>query len=653
MNNDEAPPTLARVLAKLEGVKSTGGLQHQARCPAHDDTEPSLSVGWGDKGKVLLHCQAGCAESDVLAALSLKWSDLEQPRTESFVYRYEDEDGDLLYEVVRYEPKSFSQRRPDPRDPGRRINDMKGVDPVPFQLPAVAEALEQSEPVWIVEGEKDVLAMEMAYEVTATCNHGGAGKWTSAHSDWFVGSESAVTIVADRDIAGYKHALKIYDSLLETAGIEALIVQPAVGKDAADHCGDHGLDDFEPLTLSQLTDLKNGSAEAEEADFEKRVAERAMDIRINELARQRVTSERIAERAANDKRVRVMAGDEFALDLPDELPVLWGSGTEALWVDGEATLLVGGDGVGKSTLAQQLTLARIGIGDGTLLGFPVAQARARVLYLAMDRPNQIRRSFARMVTPADAETLRERMVFYNGPLPIDPLAEPSALADWIATSFGDDISDVVADSYKDLAPGLSEDKPGSQLNLAMQEVLARGMQWLGLHHNRKPSADRTHDYTIADVYGSRWLVAGTGSIFIILGDAGDRTVELRHVKQPSGVVGPLIVSHDQARGISTVQTSNRDAFGVLVADAGERYTIHALAQELYGEYNEPVRKRIERELNRLLKDPSRGIVKEPGTRGGPKGTTPASYYFDDSGTHKLTLRPDPETNARTQRSRGS
>lgn len=40
-----------------------------ACCPAHDDTNPSLSIKDGDWGKPLVHCFAGCSQESVIAAL--------------------------------------------------------------------------------------------------------------------------------------------------------------------------------------------------------------------------------------------------------------------------------------------------------------------------------------------------------------------------------------------------------------------------------------------------------------------------------------------------------------------------------------------------------------------------------------------------------
>lgn len=49
----------AATIAQALGAKGRGP-RWIARCPAHDDSEPSLSIGTGDDGRVLLHCFAGC-----------------------------------------------------------------------------------------------------------------------------------------------------------------------------------------------------------------------------------------------------------------------------------------------------------------------------------------------------------------------------------------------------------------------------------------------------------------------------------------------------------------------------------------------------------------------------------------------------------------
>ena len=64
------------ILSRLESVRSMGAGRWVARCPAHEDRRPSLSVRETDEGKVLVHCFAGCDSADVLAAVDLSLSDL-------------------------------------------------------------------------------------------------------------------------------------------------------------------------------------------------------------------------------------------------------------------------------------------------------------------------------------------------------------------------------------------------------------------------------------------------------------------------------------------------------------------------------------------------------------------------------------------------
>lgn len=68
------------VLARLDRHKAKGHGQWIARCPAHDDRNPSLSIKEGENGAVLLKCFAGCDIAAVVAAMGLELSDLFPPR---------------------------------------------------------------------------------------------------------------------------------------------------------------------------------------------------------------------------------------------------------------------------------------------------------------------------------------------------------------------------------------------------------------------------------------------------------------------------------------------------------------------------------------------------------------------------------------------
>ena len=64
------------LLSRLDKVRKTGPGRWIARCPAHDDKSPSLSIRELEDGRILIHCHCGCSPADVLAAVGLEFSDL-------------------------------------------------------------------------------------------------------------------------------------------------------------------------------------------------------------------------------------------------------------------------------------------------------------------------------------------------------------------------------------------------------------------------------------------------------------------------------------------------------------------------------------------------------------------------------------------------
>ena len=64
------------LLDRLHGVRSTGPSRWLARCPAHEDRSPSLSIRELDDGRVLLHDFGGCEVESILAAVGLDFSNL-------------------------------------------------------------------------------------------------------------------------------------------------------------------------------------------------------------------------------------------------------------------------------------------------------------------------------------------------------------------------------------------------------------------------------------------------------------------------------------------------------------------------------------------------------------------------------------------------
>ena len=226
--------TARELLSRLEAVRPVKG-GWQARCPAHPDKSPSLSITESD-GRVLLKCFAGCETSAIVAAMGLEMSDLfTEPKANGnghggemiARYPYQDESGKLLFEVVRYEPKDFRQRRPDGK--GGWTWSLNGVRRVPYNLPEAIKA----EDVLILEGEKDVeTARKLG--IIATCNPGGAGKWRPEYSEILRGKR--VTVICDSDAPGVAHGRQVAQSLLGIAREVKLIEAMPLCKDLSEFC---------------------------------------------------------------------------------------------------------------------------------------------------------------------------------------------------------------------------------------------------------------------------------------------------------------------------------------------------------------------------------------------------------------------------------
>lgn len=78
IKNNHSP--IDAMLSRLDGVKRTGNGTWIARCPAHADKSPSLSLRETDPGAVLVHCFAGCTAHEVVSAVGLELTDLFPPR---------------------------------------------------------------------------------------------------------------------------------------------------------------------------------------------------------------------------------------------------------------------------------------------------------------------------------------------------------------------------------------------------------------------------------------------------------------------------------------------------------------------------------------------------------------------------------------------
>jgi len=187
-----------RRIVSVEATKKEGK-NWIALCPFHPDkNRPNLCI---DEEKEKYHCFT-CNRSGFLYNPKYGKLKYNYHRNIAATYDYKDEEGNLLYQVVRYKPKGF------PREIGRYwIWNMKGVNPVPYHLPEIIQAIE---PVLIVEGEKDVENLRRMGFI-ATTSPMGSGKWKPSYNKYLKDKE--VILIPDNDQPGYQHCQNIGQSL--------------------------------------------------------------------------------------------------------------------------------------------------------------------------------------------------------------------------------------------------------------------------------------------------------------------------------------------------------------------------------------------------------------------------------------------------------
>lgn len=325
---------------------------------------------------------------------------------------------------------------------------------------------------------------------------------------------------------------------------------------------------------------------------------------------------------------RLTPGGDWIHQASATVPAVWGDGDDVLWACGEPLVITGPTGVGKTSLGGMVIAGRLGLMP-TVLDLPVAAGHKKVLVLAMDRPAQIQRAMARLLRSWPAEQLNDRLVIWPGPPPADLARHPAALL-WLAQQA--DADTVVLDSLKDAAIKLSDEETGQGLSRAMNLCVANGVEVLAYHHQRKAGGGAVGKPTsLADVYGSGWITAGAGSVLLLWGSAGDLVVELSHLKQPAGEVGPLQVAHDSHSGRSWVYSGGDEIDRMLELLTSGPQTATTVASWLYGEkVTDAVIAKARRRLEKLARD---GVIlrldakpRRGGVQAGQKGGAAGSRY---------------------------
>jgi hypothetical protein len=359
-----------------ENLRSNG----LALCPWHDDKKPSLSLrkdvgichgacSIGEKSKAYdvfdLHQKRHSldfkAARDALAKrceITTKPEPDRKPRREPIAsYRYTDESGNLLYEVCRFEPKDFRQRRPYGN--GGWIWNLKDTRRVLYKLSEVLQA----DTVWLCEGEKDADNLA-GLGFCGTTSPQGAGKWPKLCADYKIHEPlrgKNVLICPDNDEQGRKHAEDVGRSLHGFAADIKIITLPDLPEkgDVSDFIEQQGPEQAKAKLLE--------------------IAERTPPYKPRRTGPEIITFSELMD-----------------MTVPEPQWVIHGLLPEGLCI------LAGAPKIGKSWLAQHLSLS-IAAGDVALSTFKCKQGA--VLHLALeDTARRFRKRMSTMLgnTPAPA-----------------------------------------------------------------------------------------------------------------------------------------------------------------------------------------------------------------------------------------------------------
>ena len=245
-------------LALLKHVKTAGINHWMADCPCAGHKTPAghLSISLSDD-KILLKCFGSDSAEDIVRALTLELGDLfikpdvtatATPSKIVSTYDYKDEDGNSLFQVVRYEPKLFRQRHQN--GSGEWVWNLDGVRRTLYHLPELL--LTTNETVFLVEGEKDCDNL-WAWGQVSTTSPGGANGWRDEYAVPLTGKR--VCIIPDKDGSGLSYARQVANSLTGKAADLKVILLPGNAKDFTDWL-DSGGDIAElPLMMQEIEAL--------------------------------------------------------------------------------------------------------------------------------------------------------------------------------------------------------------------------------------------------------------------------------------------------------------------------------------------------------------------------------------------------------------
>ena len=241
--------TFLQALAACGSPPQRKGDSYWARCPCHNDTNPSLQIKERPDGSVWFRCWAGCRKELILQVAKVTWRDLSPPKSSpgakpaagprpagiasstgqqqkpkttyatdreciaalqqqhghpSLISPYHNAESVLVCQVLRWDKKGAGKIiRPSTVAEGGRWK--LGMPPPPrpaLNLPRLMQA-DPSQVIWLVEGEKKCAALE-ACDLLSTTSMGGANGYGKTSWDWARGKR--IVALPDFDDPGMQYA---------------------------------------------------------------------------------------------------------------------------------------------------------------------------------------------------------------------------------------------------------------------------------------------------------------------------------------------------------------------------------------------------------------------------------------------------------------
>jgi hypothetical protein len=354
-------------------------------------------------------------------------------------YDYKDESGALLYQVVRYEPKTFRHRQPD----GKGGWIWKGCERrILYCLPALLQFPDAT--VFLTEGEKDADRVASLGHCSTTV---ASGDWAGVEVKALVGRD--VLVLEDNDEAGRKKALAAAKALHGTAKTIRIVRLPNLpdGDDVSDWL------EADPSRADKLVDICFDAPEWK------------LDDDPQTKAENRATRAGTAQQAASETEPKLAL--TFFDQLIEAKPKPWL--IKNVIARGEASSWIASPGKGKSALLTDIAIHLAGGKDWR--GYRTKSA-CGVLYLALERADLIKRRLF-------AHRLRDE-------LPDLPIAVGGHIIDLMSRNcvgiilaaikqaeqhFGGEVGLVIIDTYpKGIAAGGGDENQAKDQNIVLANL---------------------------------------------------------------------------------------------------------------------------------------------------------------------------------------